>query len=172
MNNTRSRIQLNKYIFILIIALVACNNKSNVIKSKLEGQLLPSFQVFLLDSTSYFTNNISKQHPTVFLFFSSSCPYCKAQTVDIVDNIKDLTDINFYFIATDPIPTLLQYSKYYELNKIKNITVIQDYKNFFHNYFNTMGVPYLAVYNKKKILKQVFMGKTNVYDLKEVAIKD
>lgn len=65
---------------------------------------------------------------------------------------------------------LKKYYDQYELNKYPNITVGRDYDSYFINYFKVTSVPFMAIYTKDKMLKQVLIGKIRPDIIKEIAI--
>jgi peroxiredoxin len=161
-----------KYIITFFIAasLSSCDNKSAV-KSEYEGKLLPSFNLLLMDSTTKInTKNIPTGQPIVLFFFSPICPYCRAQTEEIVDNMNTFTNVKFYFLSIFPLEQIKKYYDHYDLQKYHNITVGQDYDIYFGKYFKASGVPYTAIYDKNKKLTQLFIGKMPVSEMKKLAL--
>jgi thiol-disulfide isomerase/thioredoxin len=137
-----------------------------------EGQLMPSFNILLIDSiTKLNTNSIPTGEPVVFFFISPHCPYCKAQTEQIITNMKSLNNIKFYILTTFPLPDLKSFYTHYQLNKYSNISVGLDYDFYFPNHFKVNRIPYLAIYNKDKILKQVFIGNVSASKLKDIVVE-
>ncbi|HEX9512833.1 MAG TPA: thioredoxin fold domain-containing protein [Puia sp.] len=161
----------NIAILLLLASLSGCLGKAHE-KTGLEGKPLPSFNLFLMDSTTYFnTNSIPTGKPIALFYFSPSCPYCRAQTEEIVEHMKKLKDINFYIFTTAPFTELKSFYDYYQLKKYPNVTVGLDYTSFFGNYFKAQGVPYMAIYNNNKRLKQVLVGKTEISVIKDIALE-
>jgi hypothetical protein len=127
-----------------------------------KGERLPSFKILLMDSTSVLdTKDIAANKSFVFFYFGPHCPYSRAQMKEILGNIEKLKSYNFYVISGWPYSELKDFYNHYQLYKYSNITVGYDYTHVFTEYLNIKGVPYLAVYNDDKILKESFAGKTN-----------
>jgi thiol-disulfide isomerase/thioredoxin len=159
-------------IIIFLIALCGCSNHRSPILTGLEGKSMPSFSLLLLDSASKLnTNEISSKKPISIFFISPHCPYCRAQTKTIIDNMNTLNNIDFYIITTFPFHSFKEYSKEFGLYRYKNITLAQDYNSFFPKYFNVTSIPYIAIYNKEKKLKQVFAGKVSAKQIKDAAFE-
>src|SRR6267378_1092268 len=88
---------------ILFIYLSACSGKP-LIKTGLEGKLLPAFNILLMDSaTNFNTNNIPYGKPIILLYFSPSCPYCRALTEEIVTDMPSFTNVRFYILTPYPL---------------------------------------------------------------------
>jgi thiol-disulfide isomerase/thioredoxin len=138
------------------------------IKTGLEGEVLPSFNILLMDTKgSLNTANISSKQPNIFLLFSPSCPHCRALTKNIVDNIKEMKNIHFYVISPVSFDQIKKYYDYFNLGKYTNITVARDSGNYFARYFKTQSVPFLAIYNSDKRLKQVLMGEVDTKEIED-----
>ncbi|WP_207515014.1 TlpA family protein disulfide reductase [Longitalea luteola] len=155
---------------LLVYAIIGCNGRRTVIKTGLEGTLLPSFSLLYIDSVTYInTSSFPVNKPVVLFYFSPHCPYCRAQTEDFIDNMKSLSDITICMFSNFPLKNIKDYYKHYDLAKYPNIIVGQDYKVYFSKHFNAIGVPYLAIYNREKKLNSVLMGKVNISEIKELA---
>lgn len=160
----------NISLFLLHIALLGCFGKQPSVKTGREGQYMPAFDVLLMDSTTKFnTKNIPLGQPTVFFIFSPNCPFCRAQTTEIIEESKSLSKIQFYLLSNFPFPTLKKYYEEYQLKKYPNIIVAQDFDFFFTYYLHADVVPYFAIYGKDKLLKQALKGKINSNVIKDIA---
>jgi len=157
-------------IVLLMIYLCGCKGRPSL-HTGLEGKPMPSFDLLLIDSTTHLnTSTLPAGKPIVFFYFSPGCPFCRAQMQDIVDNNKNLKDIRFILLTTGPYSELKGFYKHYDLSKYSNVTVGLDYDYFFGNYFKTSQVPYLAVYDRQRKLKQVNLGKIYSDEIKTVAL--
>ena len=160
-----------KYIslFLLLSALVGCFAK-DPLKTGLEGNPLPSFNLLLADSITHFnTSKIPTGRPIVLFYFGPHCPYSRAQMDNIVKDMAILKDIRFYIFTSYSFGEMKSFYNHYQLKKYLNITTGVDTENFFGNYFEARGVPYLAIYNKDKRLNKAFIGKMYGSQIKEVA---
>jgi thiol-disulfide isomerase/thioredoxin len=155
--------------FIITICLAGCFG-SEPQKTGKEGKPMPEFSMLLTDSTTWLnTNKLSTGKPTTFFYFSPFCPYCKAQTKEIIEDMDRLKNINFYFISKFPMPNLKAFQKEYQLAKYPNINIGMDTSTFVMDYFEIAYVPYLAIYNKEKKLNKAFIGKIYSSQIKKVA---
>src|SRR5258708_38332898 len=100
----------NKLPLILLIALFSCEDRKSL-KTGLEGQLLPKFDLLLSDSTSWLnTSSIQTGKPIVLFYFSPYCPYCMAQTKVIIDNIDKLKNVQIYMVTNYPFGAMKSFS--------------------------------------------------------------
>ncbi|SRR5258708_386219 len=160
-----------KYLSIiaLLLYISACSLRPKV-KTGYEGKLMPSFELLMADSITRFnTASIPSGKPIVLFSFEPWCPYCRAQTEDLVSHIQSMKDINFYMLCDAPFPDFKNFYDHYELKKYPNMHAGVDDNLFFAQYFKTNQIPYLAVYDKQKKLKQVLIGKTDLNIIKKIA---
>jgi thiol-disulfide isomerase/thioredoxin len=151
------------------ISLISCYSKQPELTGK-EGKPIPSFSLLLPDSTNKFeTQNIPTGKPSVLFYFSPYCPYCRAQMEDFIKDINDFKSINIYVFTTFPFGSMKAFYNNYNLSKYSNITCGNDGEKYFKAYYDVPGVPYIAIYGKDRMLRQAFVGKTNVRRIKEIA---
>ncbi|OQP48045.1 hypothetical protein A4H97_29865 [Niastella yeongjuensis] len=147
---------------------MGCNDHLAKLKTGKEGQVLPRVNLLLMDSTTQInTSNIPIGKPIVIFLFSPYCPYCQAQTREIIDKQAELSEIRFYMVSAFPISTLKEYYKMFNLEKYPNITVAQDKQGFFRTYLNPPGFPYQAIYGRDKKLLYAFLGIVKLDNIKD-----
>jgi len=147
--------------FILTILLCSCHRDR--IKTGLEGKLLPSFSLTLADSvTTFNTDKIAEGKSFVIFYYQPYCPYCRAQTEEIIKNINKFNRSDIYMISSWPYQDVQKFAAHYNLSKYPNITVISDRKNELKTYFQSTGVPFLAFYDKQRKLKEADLGKQDI----------
>lgn len=160
----------NIMLWWLLIIVLGCNSNRTKVISGLEGKPLPAFNMLLMDSTTHLnTQNIPAGQPLVLFYFSPFCPYCRAQTEEIKSEIESLKNIQFYFLAAFPLYEIKSFDKRYGLSSYNNVTLAQIRDTSFGKYYKIHGVPYIAIYDKQKYLKEVLLGKTDVDVIKEIA---
>ncbi len=137
------------------------------LKSGHEGQLVPSFTMLLTDSSRLCTDSIKAGAPIVFILFQTNCPSCNAETKDIIDHIRDLKDIHFYFLTMDPFADLKQFAAKYHFENFKNFTAASDYSKYFVGYFTVPAVPYIAVFGSNRRLRRVLLGRMDVGEIQK-----
>ena len=156
-------------LLILTILLISCEHQQSFLHTGLEGKPLPKFDILLMDSTTqYNTESIPTGSPIVFFFFNPHCPYCRKETQDVLDNIKYLSSIRFYWLSNYPFHQIKEYYDYYHIDNYKNIIVGQDSKIYFAKYYKATGVPYTAVFNKQKCLVKAVEGPITLKSLRRI----
>jgi thiol-disulfide isomerase/thioredoxin len=162
----------NIAILIFLNFGLGCSSHQTDYKTGLEGKLIPSIDLILIDSTTHLnTSSIPHGKPFVVLCYSPHCPYCRAEIDDILDNIKQFRNTTFYMITPYPLSDMQFFYTSKHLSKYPNIIAAQDYKNAFLTYFKASGVPYTAIYNTRKELIEVFPGNSTTSVIKSILSK-
>jgi thiol-disulfide isomerase/thioredoxin len=161
----------NTLFVLLMISLFGCADHHSFITTGLEGKAMPSFNLLLADSVTRFsTSAMPAGKPAVLFFFQPWCPYCKAQTEDMLKHMQAMKDIHFYLLTTAPYPLFKQFYDKYALNKYPNITAGIDTSFLSIMYFHAPGVPYQAVYDRKGKLKRALIGPSDMNLIKNIAL--
>jgi hypothetical protein len=146
--------------------LTSCFSKQPE-KTGFEGEILPSFNLIMIDSNRINTKDLEIGSSFVFVYYSPSCPYSKAQIAEITDNIELFKSSQFYFITPYPFQQMKSIYEEFELKNYSNIKMGCDSADSFGDHFKVQGFPYIAFYDKRKKLEKVFMGKTSSSDIKK-----
>lgn len=158
-------------LIILTLLLLGCIDTEEK-KTGLEGKLMPSFNLLLMDSTSRLnTDSLPSGKPILLFFFSPDCPHCREQTEEIISNAKLIKNIRFYMVSNSTFGQLKSFYNRYHLYKYSDITVGQDYNSSLVTYFGITSVPYMALYNKYKQLIKIFKRKTEPNMITNMVLK-
>lgn len=142
------------------------------VKTGLEGRLLPSFNLLLPDSSTYLnTTDIPAGKPLIFVGFSPVCVHCQTETRAIIKNIDRFKDARIYFVTTYPFTDMKVYYQYFKLAAYPNITMGADTKDYFFPYFKAHSIPYFAIYDSKKRLKQAIVGEYDINALAKITLE-
>jgi thiol-disulfide isomerase/thioredoxin len=157
-------------MLLLIMAILAGCYGSEPQKTGLEGKPLPELSMLLTDSiTVLHTRDIPAGKPFVLFYLSPHCPFCRAQTKEIIEDMNKLKDIQFYLITNYPMHDLKGFYKEYQLEKYPNIITGLDTSRAISDYFEISAVPYIAIYGKNKKLNKSFVGKIYSSQIKKAA---
>lgn len=159
----------NLSIAFFLICLAGCFGAEPE-KTGMEGKPLPSFNLLLPDSSTWInTSQAPNGKPIVLYYFNPHCPYCKAQTKEIIEDIDKLKAIQFYFITPYSFNEMKKFSKEYDLGKFPNILTGLDTASAMGSYFEVSAVPYIAIYGKDQKLNNTFVGKIYSSQIRKVA---
>jgi thiol-disulfide isomerase/thioredoxin len=157
-----------KYTIIILLTLIisGCTQNRNFVITGDEGKTLPNLQLLLMDSiTKYDLSKNDFKQPIILFFFNPYCPYCKAETSEIVDYSKSNNKIKFIFLSNFPYASIKEFYDQYHLSSYPNIVFGQDYFNCYGTHYRIPGFPYLAVFDQNKKLKKVWLGQTSLQTL-------
>lgn len=163
-----------KHIVFIVLALSlgGCYGKKPKMKTGLEGKPMPSIALLTADSSTIInTSDIAPGKPTLLFSFETWCPYCKAQTESLLSHEKALQGINIYMICNTQFPDFKKFYNHYKLYEYPNIKAGVDTNFSFAKYFKFNRVPYLAIYDRQKHLKQVLTEKTAINTITNLALK-
>jgi thioredoxin-related protein len=159
---------MKKLLIIYLLSLCGCIPELPE-RHALKGARLPSFPILFTDSiTRLNTDQLTVGKPLVLIYFGPDCSHCQALTEELIAHISQLKDVRFCFIATASLKEIKHYNEQYQLSKFDNITIGQDYTAHFVKYFNVVGTPYLAFYDREKRLIQDGPGRLSIDKIKEI----
>ncbi|TXJ29054.1 MAG: redoxin domain-containing protein [Chitinophagaceae bacterium] len=159
-------INASKYLLFLLVLVGQCSCKDKEpLKTGLEGKPMPVFSMLLADSITYLNSaTFPVNRPSLVYFFSSTCPFCRAQMKDIAENMEAFKDSHL-FLVTNSVEDIKVFEKRYGLSQHENITIGMDSAYVLQDYYKVRAVPYLVVFNKDKKLTRAFTGKTSTHQL-------
>jgi hypothetical protein len=160
------------YHLLILLTLCSCNAKRSKVTTGLEGTAMPNVELLQFDSAKHInTSHIEAGKPTLMFVFATSCPFCKAQTKSLLSQIQSLEGTNIYMICTAQYPEFKKFYEQYQLDRYPNVKAGIDYNLTFARYLKASQVPFWAIYDKEKKLKEVFIGKTPIASLKRSAFQ-
>lgn len=135
-------------------------------KTGLEGRVIPSVPLLLIDSSTWLkTDDIPTGKPFAVVSFSPWCVHCQALTVDITHHIKEFKDAQIYYITADRFKNIQAFYNFYKLQQYPNITMGRDTSNAFFRFFDAHSTPLVTIFDSKKRLKKVMPGQPKAADL-------
>jgi hypothetical protein len=128
-------------------------------KTGMEGRLMPPFTLLLTDSTTRLNStDIPSGNPIIVIGFSPTCTHCGKETDDIVKNIAQFKDTRIYFVTPYPFNEMKGFYRYFKLDRYPNVTMGRDSSDYFMTYFKASTIPFTAIFDSKKRLKQAFVN--------------
>src|SRR5699024_6478563 len=106
------------------------------------------------------SSEITKKSAVIITYFSTECPFCRAEIKSMINHELLLDNANIYLISGESIKALNQFAKTFSLDSLQAIQILHDSKSRAKKLFGVNGVPHTFVYGKQgKLLKQ-FEGET------------
>jgi peroxiredoxin len=144
------------------ILITACREEESLKPyiTGMEGKVLPAFNIQLPDSSSFInTDNISKGKEIVVFCYSPTCPYCRAQMRDMVNNIERFQDRQLWIITNADLRSMRKFVDYFKLEDYKNMLVGRDTGSVLARTYGLERVPFTGYFNKNKELKVAYSGR-------------
>lgn len=98
----------------------------------------------------------------MLMLFNPQCEHCRQATEDLLKNIDKFKDIQIIMSTSMLFDSMMTFREKYQLAQFENIVVAQDPNFFLPTYFMINSLPFLAFYDKKKELIEVFEGSLPV----------
>jgi thiol-disulfide isomerase/thioredoxin len=116
-------------------------------------------KLLLVDSVTNFTrDDLDKKKQVMIMLFSPDCEHCQHETEGIIKNIEKFSNIQIIMSTTRPFDKMKEFYQRYDLGRFANIVMGNDRSFLLPVYYNIRNLPFLAFYNKKKDLIDVFEG--------------
>lgn len=138
----------------------------SMVKTGMEGRLMPSFNLLLEDSSTRLSSaEIPAGKPIIVIGFSPTCKHCGKETDDIIKHIDQFKNTPIYFVTPYPFKEMRGFYRYFKLNRYPNIKMGRDSSDYFMSYFKVTTIPFTAVFDSKKRLKQAFVNPVDAVQL-------
>jgi thiol-disulfide isomerase/thioredoxin len=135
----------------------------------MEGKPLPEFTIQLLDSVSYLhSKDIPEGKKLIVFYYSPTCPYCRAQMRDMINNMEKFKDEQLYILTDANLSSIKYFVNYFDLGKYQNVTIGRDTGIVIPRKYELMSVPFTACFDKNKNLKVAYSGRTNSNSLLDI----
>jgi peroxiredoxin len=153
-----------KKIFLLFtLAFISIYGFSQSDTAKAPYQRFPSFPAFkfIKPDSSFFTKEeLPKKSAVMLMLFASDCSHCQHETAEMLKVIDQFKKKKVQIVMITPLPydSMMVFRERFQLAKYDNITVLQDNKIMLPAFYDLRNFPFLAFYNRKKELIDVFRG--------------
>lgn len=157
-------------LFCLSLVVKAQNSNDTVPLYK-QIPALPKFNLLMLDSQKIVnTGDIPSGKAIMLILFSPDCHHCEEMTDKIIANIKKLQHIRIVMLTPMSIAMTKEFYERKQLSKYRNIIVGKDYEFFFPKYYNAYDIPFVALYDRKKLLIQAFDQTATFEEIVDAAL--
>ncbi len=96
--------------------------------------------------------------PLLVIAFSPDCDHCQHHAEEMVKYREKFLNIQVVMASVQPLIKLKDFYKKYQLNKLKNLIIGQDREFILGTFYKMKSLPFLAFYDKKGKLIDVFEG--------------
>ncbi len=166
---------MKNYIFLsllLVSALQVCSQHDSIQPPYKRFPSFPPARLLTPDSVTYFTKaDLPKKAAVMLMIFNPQCEHCQHETEDIIQHIDAFKKVQIVMAAVAPFDSMMAFREKYKLTQYENIIVAQDKMTFLPTFFMLHNLPFLAFYNRKKELIDVFEGALPIPRMLEILEK-
>jgi thiol-disulfide isomerase/thioredoxin len=101
---------------------------------------------------------LSKEKPTVVVYFSPTCGACEEQTKTITSNMADLEEVQFLFVTSYAPADTEPFLEDHRIGSFGNIRFGYDTKSAMRQHYQLEKVPAVYLYNAEGKLQQEWNG--------------
>lgn len=150
-------------VLAFVFAALAAFAQNNSEPAYKRFPTLPPLKILLTDSTTWYTKaNIPVKKATMIVIFDPECDHCQHETEEIVKNIDKFKDITIVMASPAQFPKIKSFYARYNLKRFSNIVMGRDTGHVLPTFYKISSLPFLAFYNKKGDLIDVFEGNLGV----------
>lgn len=144
---------------VLLIGIMIYFFNSYRTKKASAAQLknIPAFSLKTIKGEIFTTNDLMTDRKKVLVYFSPNCHYCEGEAEELSKIYAKYPDIQWVWIASEPLEQIKTFAEKYQLNKQENIHWCQDEMATLYQKFAMSSVPFFLAYDKNN--KQVFRNK-------------
>lgn len=129
----------------------------------------PPFRLLSTDSTTILTDKeITKNKPVFIMVFSPDCDHCQHHAEEMIKKREEFKDIQIVMASTQSLTKIKEFYSKYQLEKLDHLIIGQDREYILGTYYKMRSLPFLAFYDKKGKLIDVFEGALPIDKVLEV----
>lgn len=138
-----------------VFLLLACNAAFAQMPDN--NNVLPEKMKFMsLDNVVLTNKDIPANKPLLMIYFDPTCGHCQFMGKQLAQRIGLYPNITIWMVSNYPDSSIKQYLFNDGLFPARKLTVLQDYSNNMHNWFDFADVPLMLLYSKDGKLLQNF----------------
>lgn len=134
-------------LFLLIVISANAQNESN--------KSIPDSLIFIsLDNIILTKNDITKNKPFLIIYYDPDCSHCQQMGKELAGWIGQYPDMAIWLISVYPDAAIKEYLTQSGIFPAKKLTVLKDYSESMHRWFDFAYVPLMLLYSKDgKLIK-------------------
>ncbi|MFT4062105.1 MAG: thioredoxin-like domain-containing protein [Edaphocola sp.] len=116
---------------------------------------MPALQFLSTENEVMTNNSIPKGKALMLVYFRSDCDHCE-HTAQQLKSMAAKYPAQIWMISAEPLETLRTFEEMVGLLDIDNLKVMQDGKQLMHRNFDFSKLPYIVLFNNKKVQVKIF----------------
>ncbi len=141
------------FIFSLLFIL-AC-------KTKQTGVMMSDFTFVDMQDKPFSQNDLSKEKPTIMIFFNPTCDHCEVEASSMVQRANEFKNINVTWVAVAEKPAMKTFDSTYQLSK-NNMILLRDTAKSAGKLFNIKDVPSILFFDETHQLLSKYAGTLRI----------
>ena len=109
---------------------------------------IPTLSFLNTDKELVKNSNIPVGKPLVLIYFRSDCDHCLHTAQTLKQQAKNYP-ATIWMVSAETIETLRTFEDMTGLYDVENLTVLQDYHQKMHTWFNFTKLPFVVIFDKK-----------------------
>ncbi|PWV55548.1 peroxiredoxin [Chitinophaga sp. S165] len=156
-----------KILVVIGLWFISCKEEVYVpVNTGMENEPLTDFSILRPDSVTYFnTSSLKPGKKTILFCYSPTCPYCRAQMREMLNNIDKYKDAQLLAVTSADLKSMKSFIKYFKLESHPNIINGIDTGNVMIKIYKAYNVPFTAFFDKDKRLTAAFSGRITNHTL-------
>lgn len=127
---------------------------------------LPPFSMLLTNGKTYSTTNLSKNKPTVLIYFAPDCEHCQVLIKAFFKKIAEFKNTQVLMVTFKPVNELVDFEKSFKTHSYSNVHVgAETNPLYLQAFFNLQKTPFTALYDKDRNLLVSYKKDTTVDEL-------
>jgi thioredoxin-related protein len=124
---------------------------------------VPPFTLYKLpDSSKFAKTDLKKKKKTLLIIFSPDCDHCQQETKNLTAAMDKFKKIQIVMASWLPYNEILKFYGDYNIAAYPNITMGWDKSFFLPPFYKLHNLPFMALYDKKGNLINVFEGTVSL----------
>ncbi len=146
------------FLTFMVFKIVCMIKHKQTIEKQI--QTIPNFSFTNVYNNRLFTNkDLEKNKAVLIIYFNTECEHCKYETKQISKQNEKFQKFQIVMVSFEEADTLKMFAKKYNIDKLTNISLLQDKEIKFDSIFGKSPFPSSYIYNKNKKLVKKFKGE-------------
>lgn len=155
-------------LFFSLVSFIHAQKGKDSLPPYLQYKIIPPFKLTLPNDSFFAKKDIPPKTPVIVIYFDPECSHCQLFAKDLVDSNQYINKAFIVMAAYKNMDLISKFKENYKLDSIANIVVGRDSKYVIPGFFKIKIIPFVALYNKKGNLIDVFregISISKIHDL-------
>ena len=131
------------------------------------AQKMPDFRFLDTENQARAVQDISKGKALMLVYFRSDCDHC-THTAQQLKTEAAKYPLTIWMVSAETQPALRTFEDMMGLYDIGNLSIMQDYSQSMHKWFEFSALPYIVLFDKNKKQLKTFAELPSVATIKKI----